>query len=84
MPVKVNASLSRRTTRSCTISLPVLYNGGIIHDTLYSDNHLQLTSLLTSDITKDTVSVWLRHGPDITNNVPPSMEASFGVIVNVP
>jgi hypothetical protein len=84
MPVKVNASSSRKTTRSCTISLPVLYNGGKIHDTLYSDYHLQLTSLLTSDITKDTESVWLKHGPDITNNVPPNMEASFGVIVNVP
>jgi hypothetical protein len=39
---------------------------------------------LTSDITKDTESVLLKHGPDITNNVPPNMVASFGVIVNVP
>ena len=84
MPVKVKASVSRKTTRNCTISLPVLYNGGKIHVTLYSDNHLQLTSLFASDITKATVSVWLKHGPDITNNVPPNMEASFGVIVNVP
>jgi hypothetical protein len=53
-------------------------------DTLYSENNLQIISPLTSDITKDTESVWLKHGPDITNNVPPNMEASFGVIVNVP
>jgi hypothetical protein len=84
LPGKVNVSLSGRITWSSTISLPVLYNGGKIHDTLYSENNLQFISPLTSDITKDMESVWLKHGPDITNNVPPNMEASFGVIVNVP
>jgi hypothetical protein len=43
--------------------------------------HLQCISPLASGITKNTESVWLKYGPDITNNVPPSMEASFGVIV---
>jgi hypothetical protein len=63
--------------------LPVLYNGGEIHVTLYSDNHSQFTLLLTSDITKDMESVCLKHGPDITSNVPPNIEASLGVIPNV-
>ena len=84
MPENVNVSLSRKITRSSTISCPVLCNGGEIHLTLYPDNHKQLISLLSFDITKDMESFWLKHGPDITNNVPPNMEASFGVIVNVP
>ena len=84
MPANVNVSLLGRITRSSTISLPVLYNGGKIHNTLYSEYNLQFISPLTSDITKDTESVLLKHGPDITNNVPPNMVASFGVIVNVP